>query len=138
VPFVNIQQVAKWLYLQVDRVLYSSVVYPHNYGFIPRTLCEDNDPMDVLIIMQACCLMQPFLANIPHFFCDCLACVCLFAWLPRIWLVPSHGLLSLKFWGLPQFKTSKRVINFFYAHHDFSMWAYIQDNFWNILSSDNK
>ena len=38
--------------LQVDRVLYSSVVYPHNYGFIPRTLCEDNDPMDVLVIMQ--------------------------------------------------------------------------------------
>jgi len=36
----------------VDRVLYSSVVYPHNYGFIPRTLCEDEDPMDVLVIMQ--------------------------------------------------------------------------------------
>ena len=43
---------AKYLYMQVDRVLYSSVVYPHNYGFIPRTLCEDNDPLDVLIIMQ--------------------------------------------------------------------------------------
>ncbi|KAG6769450.1 hypothetical protein POTOM_025086 [Populus tomentosa] len=84
--------------IKVDRVLYSSVVYPHNYGFIPRTLCEDNDPMDVLIIMQACCLMQPFLANSPHFFCDCHACVCLFASLPRISLVPSHG-----------FKTSKRV-----------------------------
>ncbi|KAF9620113.1 hypothetical protein IFM89_010763 [Coptis chinensis] len=36
----------------VDRVLYSSVVYPHNYGFIPRTLCEDSDPMDVLVLMQ--------------------------------------------------------------------------------------
>ncbi|XP_050209888.1 soluble inorganic pyrophosphatase 4-like isoform X2 [Mercurialis annua] len=36
----------------VDRILYSSVVYPHNYGFIPRTLCEDNDPLDVLVIMQ--------------------------------------------------------------------------------------
>jgi hypothetical protein len=32
--------------------LYSSVVYPHNYGFIPRTLCEDNDPIDVLVLMQ--------------------------------------------------------------------------------------
>lgn len=39
---------------QVDRILYSSVVYPHNYGFIPRTLCEDNDPMDVLVLMQVC------------------------------------------------------------------------------------
>ncbi|KAH0924563.1 hypothetical protein HID58_016819 [Brassica napus] len=36
----------------VDRILYSSVVYPHNYGFIPRTLCEDNDPLDVLVLMQ--------------------------------------------------------------------------------------
>ncbi|XP_020247082.1 soluble inorganic pyrophosphatase 5-like isoform X2 [Asparagus officinalis] len=39
--------------IKVDRVLYSSVVYPHNYGFIPRTLCEDNDPMDVLVLMQS-------------------------------------------------------------------------------------
>ncbi|XP_039061445.1 soluble inorganic pyrophosphatase 1-like [Hibiscus syriacus] len=38
--------------IKVDRVLYSSVVYPHNYGFIPRTLCEDNDPMECLVIMQ--------------------------------------------------------------------------------------
>ncbi|KAF3332859.1 soluble inorganic pyrophosphatase isoform X1 [Carex littledalei] len=38
--------------IMVDRVLYSSVVYPHNYGFIPRTLCEDGDPMDVLVLMQ--------------------------------------------------------------------------------------
>ncbi|KAL5063003.1 hypothetical protein RYX36_024740 [Vicia faba] len=38
--------------IKVDRVLYSSVVYPHNYGFIPRTLCEDSDPMDVLVLMQ--------------------------------------------------------------------------------------
>lgn len=36
----------------VDRVLYSSVVYPHNYGFIPQTLCEDQDPLDVLVMMQ--------------------------------------------------------------------------------------
>lgn len=44
--------------VQVDRVLYSSVVYPHNYGFIPRTLCEDNDPLDVLIIMQVCYMIH--------------------------------------------------------------------------------
>ncbi|KAL8138797.1 hypothetical protein V2J09_004798 [Rumex salicifolius] len=36
--------------IKVDRILYSSVVYPHNYGFIPRTLCEDNDPMDEPVI----------------------------------------------------------------------------------------
>ncbi|KAI8021494.1 Soluble inorganic pyrophosphatase 3 [Camellia lanceoleosa] len=38
--------------IKVDRILYSSVVYPHNYGFIPRSLCEDNDPLDVLVLMQ--------------------------------------------------------------------------------------
>ncbi|GAB4861488.1 V-ATPase V0 sector subunit c'', variant 2 [Ancistrocladus abbreviatus] len=38
--------------IMVDRILYSSVVYPHNYGFIPRTLCDDNDPLDVLVLMQ--------------------------------------------------------------------------------------
>ncbi|KAG1342807.1 Soluble inorganic pyrophosphatase [Cocos nucifera] len=45
----------------VDRVLYSSVVYPHNYGFIPRTICEDSDPMDVLILMQEPVLPGSFL-----------------------------------------------------------------------------
>lgn len=38
--------------LRVDRVLYSSVVYPANYGFIPQTLGEDHDPLDVLVLMQ--------------------------------------------------------------------------------------
>jgi inorganic pyrophosphatase len=38
--------------LRVDRVLYSSVVYPANYGFIPQTLGDDNDPLDVLVLMQ--------------------------------------------------------------------------------------
>ena len=42
----------------VDRILYSSVVYPHNYGFIPQTLCEDNDPLDVLVIMQVSYIEQ--------------------------------------------------------------------------------
>ncbi|KDO70969.1 hypothetical protein CISIN_1g027710mg [Citrus sinensis] len=45
----------------VDRVLYSSVVYPHNYGFIPRTICEDSDPMDVLVLMQEPVLPGSFL-----------------------------------------------------------------------------
>nr|GMC59889.1 soluble inorganic pyrophosphatase isoform X2 [Ipomoea batatas]GMD64946.1 soluble inorganic pyrophosphatase isoform X2 [Ipomoea batatas] len=47
--------------IKVDRVLYSSVVYPHNYGFIPRTICEDGDPMDVLILMQEPVLPSTFL-----------------------------------------------------------------------------
>ncbi|XP_073103607.1 soluble inorganic pyrophosphatase isoform X2 [Elaeis guineensis] len=47
--------------IKVDRVLYSSVVYPHNYGFIPRTICEDSDPMDVLILMQEPVLSGSFL-----------------------------------------------------------------------------
>lgn len=38
--------------LRVDRVLHSSVMYPANYGFIPRTYGEDNDPLDVLVIMS--------------------------------------------------------------------------------------
>ena len=38
--------------LLVDRILYSSVVYPENYGFIPRTLAGDDDPLDVLVLMQ--------------------------------------------------------------------------------------
>jgi len=38
--------------LRVDRVLYSAVYYPANYGFIPRTLAEDNDPLDVLVLCQ--------------------------------------------------------------------------------------
>lgn len=38
--------------LKLDRVLFSSVYYPANYGFIPRTYCDDNDPLDILIISQ--------------------------------------------------------------------------------------
>ncbi|NVB43086.1 inorganic diphosphatase [Pseudenhygromyxa sp. WMMC2535] len=38
--------------IKVDRILYSSVVYPANYGFIPQTLGEDDDPLDVLVWMQ--------------------------------------------------------------------------------------
>ncbi|HXG63431.1 MAG TPA: inorganic diphosphatase [Planctomycetota bacterium] len=38
--------------LRLDRVLYSAVHYPANYGFLPRTYCEDGDPLDVLILCQ--------------------------------------------------------------------------------------
>ena len=36
--------------LKLDRVLYTSTVYPANYGFIPRTFAEDGDPLDVLVL----------------------------------------------------------------------------------------
>lgn len=36
--------------LKLDRVLYSSMYYPHNYGFIPRTLGDDNDPLDIIVL----------------------------------------------------------------------------------------
>lgn len=38
--------------LRLDRVLYSAVHYPANYGFVPRTYCEDGDPLDVLVLCQ--------------------------------------------------------------------------------------
>src|SRR5215472_17201691 len=38
--------------LRVDRVLYSAVHYPANYGFVPRTYCGDGDPLDVLVLGQ--------------------------------------------------------------------------------------
>ncbi len=36
--------------LKLDRILYTSTHYPANYGFIPHTLAEDNDPLDVLVL----------------------------------------------------------------------------------------
>lgn len=48
--------------LKLDRVIYSSFHYPVNYGFIPKTLGEDNDPLDILVIcsesIQPLCLVE--------------------------------------------------------------------------------
>jgi len=38
--------------LLLDRVLHSAVYYPADYGFIPRTYCDDGDPLDVLVLGQ--------------------------------------------------------------------------------------
>lgn len=38
--------------LRLDRVLYSAVHYPADYGFVPRTLCDDGDALDVLVLGQ--------------------------------------------------------------------------------------
>jgi len=38
--------------LRLDRVLYASIYYPANYGFIPQTYCDDKDPLDILVLTQ--------------------------------------------------------------------------------------
>jgi inorganic pyrophosphatase len=42
--------------LKLDRVLYSAVHYPADYGFIPRTFCDDGDPLDALVLSQERCI----------------------------------------------------------------------------------
>src|SRR4051812_32398149 len=48
--------------LKLDRVIYSSFHYPVNYGFIPQTLGEDSDPLDILVMcsesIQPLCLVE--------------------------------------------------------------------------------
>lgn len=43
--------------LKLDRVLFTSTHYPANYGFIPRTYADDNDPLDVLVLCSE--MIQP-------------------------------------------------------------------------------
>lgn len=50
--------------LFVDRVLYSSTLYPHNYGFIPRTLCDDGDAL-VRILWYCCYCADAGVPGIP-------------------------------------------------------------------------
>lgn len=38
--------------IKLDRILYSAVYYPANYGFIPQTYAEDDDPLDVMVLCQ--------------------------------------------------------------------------------------
>ena len=60
--------------LRLDRVLYSSVHYPANYGFIPRTYCDDNDPLDILIISSIdvfpLCLLEAKVIGVMHMIDD--------------------------------------------------------------------
>lgn len=48
--------------LAVDRFMYTPMFYPANYGFIPSTLCDDGDPLDVLVLtphpLQAGCMVR--------------------------------------------------------------------------------
>lgn len=56
--------------LRLDRMLYSAVHYPTNYGFIPQTLGEDNDPVDVMVISYIdavpLCLMRARPIGVMH------------------------------------------------------------------------
>lgn len=51
--------------LRLDRILYTSTHYPSNYGFIPRTLCGDNDPLDVLVLCNEEIIPMSILECIP-------------------------------------------------------------------------
>ena len=56
--------------LKLDRVLFSAVHYPANYGFIPQTFCEDNDPLDILVIcsidVDPLCIIETKVLGVMH------------------------------------------------------------------------
>lgn len=51
--------------LILDRVLFTSTHYPHNYGFIPRTYCNDYDPLDVLVLCSESILPMSLVECVP-------------------------------------------------------------------------
>jgi len=57
-------------HLIMDRVLYSAMHYPANYGFIPRTYCDDGDPLDILVLSQVkidpLCLVNARVIGVMH------------------------------------------------------------------------
>jgi len=56
--------------LKLDRVLYSSVHYPANYGFIPKTYCDDKDPLDILVFcsieVDPLCIIESKVIGVMH------------------------------------------------------------------------
>lgn len=60
--------------LRLDRVLFSSMIYPHNYGFIPQTYGEDHDPLDILVLsqveVQPMCLVEAKVIGVMHMIDD--------------------------------------------------------------------
>lgn len=56
--------------LRLDRVLFSSVHYPANYGFIPKTYCDDKDPLDILVIcsidVEPLCIIEAKVIGAMH------------------------------------------------------------------------
>lgn len=60
--------------LKLDRVLFSAVHYPANYGFIPRTYADDQDPLDILVIcsvdVDPLCIIQAHVIGVMHMLDD--------------------------------------------------------------------
>jgi len=60
--------------LLMDRVVFSSMYYPANYGFIPQTYCEDNDPLDILVLSQIAivpmCIVSSKVIGVMHMIDD--------------------------------------------------------------------
>ena len=56
--------------LRLDRMLFSSVMYPANYGFIPQTYCDDYDPLDILVLCSAdvypMCMIEAKVIGVMH------------------------------------------------------------------------
>lgn len=56
--------------IKLDRVLFSSMYYPANYGFIPQSYCDDKDPLDILILSQIAmvprCLVSAKVIGVMH------------------------------------------------------------------------
>ncbi len=56
--------------LRLDRVLFSAVHYPANYGFIPQTYCSDKDPLDILVIcsieVDPLCIIESKVIGVMH------------------------------------------------------------------------
>lgn len=60
--------------LKLDRVLFSSVIYPANYGFIPQTYCDDKDPLDILVLcsidVTPMCIIESQVIGVMHMLDD--------------------------------------------------------------------
>ncbi|WP_447640358.1 MULTISPECIES: inorganic diphosphatase [Chitinophagaceae] len=56
--------------LKLDRVIYSSIHYPMNYGLVPQTYFDDNDPLDILVMcsfdIQPLCVVDARIIGIMH------------------------------------------------------------------------
>lgn len=56
--------------LKLDRVIYSAMYYPANYGFIPQTYCDDKDPLDILVFSRVdvvpMCLIDAKVIGVMH------------------------------------------------------------------------